>query len=267
MAVVRSGRGAAATSRSRSPRCASAWRRRSSACRSCARCGWSKLAAPFLTGEPFDADAAREMGLVTHVTDDVAGTVAALVAGILAGAPSAVAATKQLLRQAGNSTMARDDMRAQRARCSAATKPPRACAPSPRSGRRRGHQQRRRPDRAGAARPRRLDTSEAYRANRAALLAQLAAARRAARAGQRRRRREVRRAPPQPRQDAGPRAHRGAARPGLAVPRAVAARRLRQPVPRRRRHGHRHRRGRGRRVHDHRQRPHACAAAPATRTR
>lgn len=63
-----------------------------------ARCGWSKLAAPFLTGEAFDATSAREMGLVTHVTDNVAATVATLVAGILAGAPQAVAATRRLLR-------------------------------------------------------------------------------------------------------------------------------------------------------------------------
>jgi enoyl-CoA hydratase len=63
-----------------------------------ARCGWSKLAAPFLTGEVFDAAAAREMGLVTHVTDDVAGTVRMLVEGVLAGAPNAVAAAKRLLR-------------------------------------------------------------------------------------------------------------------------------------------------------------------------
>ncbi len=64
-----------------------------------ARCGWSKLAAPFLTGETFDADAARDMGLITHVSGDVASTVAGLTAGILAGAPNAVAATKRLLRQ------------------------------------------------------------------------------------------------------------------------------------------------------------------------
>lgn len=63
-----------------------------------ARCGWSKLAAPFLTGETFDAASAREMGLVTHVTDDVAATVATVVAGILAGAPNAVAATRRVLR-------------------------------------------------------------------------------------------------------------------------------------------------------------------------
>lgn len=65
-----------------------------------ARCGWSKLAAPFLTGETFDAATAKDMGLVTHVSDDVAGTVRTLVTGILAGAPGAVAATKRVLRQA-----------------------------------------------------------------------------------------------------------------------------------------------------------------------
>ncbi len=65
-----------------------------------ARCGWSKLAAPFLTGETFGADAARDMGLVTHVTDDVPAAVQQLVAGVLAGAPNAVAATKRVLRQA-----------------------------------------------------------------------------------------------------------------------------------------------------------------------
>jgi len=64
-----------------------------------ARCGWSKLAAAFLTGEPFDAPTAKDMGLVTHVTDDVGATVLTLVRGILAGAPGAVAATKRVLRQ------------------------------------------------------------------------------------------------------------------------------------------------------------------------
>lgn len=62
------------------------------------RCGWSKLAASFLTGEVFGAARALEMGLVTHVADDVASTVAQLCAGILAGGPNAVAATKALLR-------------------------------------------------------------------------------------------------------------------------------------------------------------------------
>jgi enoyl-CoA hydratase/carnithine racemase len=69
------------------------------------RCPWSKLAAPFLTGEAFDASAAREMGLVTHVADDVPATVALLVAGIVAGAPGAVAATKLLLHHAGDGTL------------------------------------------------------------------------------------------------------------------------------------------------------------------
>lgn len=63
-----------------------------------ARCGWSKLAAPFLTGETFDAETARDMGLVTHVAEDVAATVATLVRGILAGGPEAVAATRRILR-------------------------------------------------------------------------------------------------------------------------------------------------------------------------
>ena len=61
------------------------------------RCGWSKLAAPYLTGEMFDATRALDMGLVTHVTDDVDGTVQRLCAGILLGGPNAVAATKTLL--------------------------------------------------------------------------------------------------------------------------------------------------------------------------
>jgi enoyl-CoA hydratase/carnithine racemase len=38
------------------------------------------------------------MGLVTHVSDDVPDTVRALVDGVLAGAPGAVAETKRLLR-------------------------------------------------------------------------------------------------------------------------------------------------------------------------
>ena len=63
-----------------------------------ARCGWSKLAASFLTGEAFDAESARDMGLVTHVADDVAAAVAKLVGGILAGGPLAVAATRRILR-------------------------------------------------------------------------------------------------------------------------------------------------------------------------
>lgn len=66
------------------------------------RCPWSKLAAPFLTGETFDAAAARDMGLVTHVADDVPAAVAQLVRGILAGSPNAVSATKTLLHHAGD---------------------------------------------------------------------------------------------------------------------------------------------------------------------
>lgn len=57
----------------------------------------SKIAAAMLTGEPFDAGEARSMGLITHVSDDVAETVGALCDGIRAGAPRAVAETKRLL--------------------------------------------------------------------------------------------------------------------------------------------------------------------------
>jgi methylglutaconyl-CoA hydratase len=62
------------------------------------RCRWSALAAAFLTGETFDAAAAREMGLVTHVNDDVTMVVDDLLRGVLAGAPGAVAITKTFLR-------------------------------------------------------------------------------------------------------------------------------------------------------------------------
>jgi enoyl-CoA hydratase/carnithine racemase len=68
------------------------------------RCSWSHLAAPFLTGEIFDALRAERIGLVTHVTMDVAGTVEGLCEGIIAGAPGAVTATKRLLRSASDWT-------------------------------------------------------------------------------------------------------------------------------------------------------------------
>ncbi len=64
-----------------------------------ARCGWSKVAGPYLTGEVFDAGRALDMGLITHIADDVAATVAELCRSILLGGPSAVAATKKLLRR------------------------------------------------------------------------------------------------------------------------------------------------------------------------
>jgi enoyl-CoA hydratase/carnithine racemase len=50
-----------------------------------------------LTGEKFDAEEARSMGLVTHVCDDTQAVVETLCAGILKGAPQAIAATKELL--------------------------------------------------------------------------------------------------------------------------------------------------------------------------
>lgn len=58
-----------------------------------------KIAAAMLTGEVFDADEARSMGLITHVTDDVSAQVDVLLDGIRAGAPRAVRETKALLRQ------------------------------------------------------------------------------------------------------------------------------------------------------------------------
>ncbi len=58
------------------------------------------LAAALLTGEPFGAEFARNVGLATHVTDDVTDVVDHLCAAIAAGAPQAVAATKRMLREA-----------------------------------------------------------------------------------------------------------------------------------------------------------------------
>jgi enoyl-CoA hydratase/carnithine racemase len=55
------------------------------------------IAAPMLTGEPFTADEARSMGLVTHLSDDVSVDVAALTASLLAAGPTALRATKRLL--------------------------------------------------------------------------------------------------------------------------------------------------------------------------
>lgn len=69
------------------------------------RCGWSSLAAPFLTGEVFGAPEAQRIGLVTHVADDaadVARVVDGLCEGVMAGAPGAVAAATRLLRPAGS---------------------------------------------------------------------------------------------------------------------------------------------------------------------
>jgi enoyl-CoA hydratase/carnithine racemase len=67
----------------------------------------ARIAAAMLTGEPFTADEARAIGLVSHVTDDVAATVDAVCDGVRHGAPSAVAASKQLLAEVP--AMSRDD--------------------------------------------------------------------------------------------------------------------------------------------------------------
>ena len=94
------------------------------------------------------------------------------------------------------------------------------------------------------------------RANREAMLDELADLDAEHAKARGRRRREVRRAPPRPRQAAAARADRAARRPGLA--RSSSCRPLAgwgSDFTGRRQRGHRHRRRRGRRVHDHRQRP------------
>ena len=58
------------------------------------------LAAEFITGEPFDAERARHVGLVTHVSHDVTAVVDHLCAAIARGGPAAVTATKRMLRDA-----------------------------------------------------------------------------------------------------------------------------------------------------------------------
>ncbi len=67
----------------------------------------SRIAAAMLTGEAFDAESARQMGLVTHVSGDVVSTVDDLCDGILRGAPNAVAATKRVLHTVAS--IERDD--------------------------------------------------------------------------------------------------------------------------------------------------------------
>jgi len=57
----------------------------------------SLLAATTLTGEPIDAARAQQIGLVTHVAEEVAAKVADLCAAITAGAPTAVAESKKAL--------------------------------------------------------------------------------------------------------------------------------------------------------------------------
>ena len=102
------------------------------------RASGSRLAAALLTGEVFDAEFARDVGLVTHVTDDVDATVAALCAGIRMGAPRAVAETKRMLRTVPTMDARRGvraDAGARPTSCSRSPTPPRAWPPSPRSAR------------------------------------------------------------------------------------------------------------------------------------
>lgn len=57
----------------------------------------SHLAAAMLAGESFDAITARQIGLVTHLAEDVPAKVAELCAAIKLGAPGAVAESKRAL--------------------------------------------------------------------------------------------------------------------------------------------------------------------------
>ena len=65
------------------------------------RIGHSRARALFLTGEKFDAEAARETGLVHEVVveGELDPTVENVVARLLQGGPAAQAAIKELLRQ------------------------------------------------------------------------------------------------------------------------------------------------------------------------
>jgi enoyl-CoA hydratase/carnithine racemase len=69
----------------------------------------AQLAGALLTGEPFDAAHARDIGLVSHVTDDVTAVVDHLCASIALGGPDAVAATKRMLRDASVDDAARGE--------------------------------------------------------------------------------------------------------------------------------------------------------------
>jgi methylglutaconyl-CoA hydratase len=63
--------------------------------------GYSQTRALFLTGERFDTEKAREIGLVHEVVteDDLDAAVQEKVEGLLKGGPEALAATKALLRE------------------------------------------------------------------------------------------------------------------------------------------------------------------------
>jgi enoyl-CoA hydratase/carnithine racemase len=63
------------------------------------RVATGRIATAMLTGEPFTAEQALDIGLVTHVADDVAREVDRLCQAIVAGAPGAVAATKRILAE------------------------------------------------------------------------------------------------------------------------------------------------------------------------
>ena len=196
------------------------------------------------------------MGLVTHVTDDVAAPVAEL-------------ATRHPARRSERGRRHQDaaapaathtgrDASALSDRCSRATRVAREWQHSPRSDRL---------EVGDSARsgPRACPTADTFGANRAAMLAAAAPARRAAGHRQRRRRPEVRRAASPTRQVVGTRTRRGTARHRVAVPRALAAGGMGHRLPRRGRRRHRHRCRRGHRMPDHGQRPDGARRRDRTR--
>ena len=69
--------------------------------------GYAKAAELFLTGDRFDADTAKEMGLVSRVVDDEAllDEAMAIAERIVCNPPRALRLTKRLLREAQHSRM------------------------------------------------------------------------------------------------------------------------------------------------------------------
>ncbi len=57
------------------------------------------LIGPFLTGEQFDAEHARQIGLVNQIADDLDAALGQVISGILLGSPAAVQASKALLER------------------------------------------------------------------------------------------------------------------------------------------------------------------------
>lgn len=66
----------------------------------------SRIATALFTGEPFSAEHARQIGLVSHVSADVGHHVAGLCSAILLGTANAIAESKRLLARVPNLDLA-----------------------------------------------------------------------------------------------------------------------------------------------------------------